>query len=130
MNPKQKGKPMIDIDKLTLGEVKQIAAAAGCNTRAKVEATPLPFAVGDAILIRTVTMIDVGRVKSIGALRGAPFVVLEDGGWIADTGRFSSTLETGSLSEFERCNLPWFLVWLGSGVDTFPWPHPLPKATK
>jgi hypothetical protein len=125
---------MIDIDKLTVAEIKEISSiAAGCckpKEANKTPKTPLPFKIGDAILIRTVTMIDVGRVKAIGALRGAPFVVLEDGGWIADTGRFSVTLETGSLSEFERCNLPWFLVWLGSGVDTFPWPHPLPKVTK
>ena len=123
---------MIDIDKLTVAEIKEISRIAGCCKPKEAEAnkTPLPFKIGDAILIRTVTMIDVGRVKAIGALRGAPFVVLEDGGWIADTGRFSATLETGSLSEFERCNLPWFLVWLGSGVDTFPWPHALPKATK
>ena len=123
---------MIDIDKLTVAEVKEISRlAGGCKPKeAEANKTPLPFKIGDAILIRTVTMIDVGRVKAIGALRGAPFVVLEDGGWIADTGRFSATLATGSLSEFERCNLPWFLVWLGSGVDTFPWPHPLPKVTK
>jgi hypothetical protein len=70
-------------------------------------------------------MIDVGRVKSI----GADFIVLEDGGWIADTGRFGQMLSTGSYNEFERAP-SWFLVGRGSIVDLFPWAHELPKTTK
>ena len=86
----------------------------------------LPFTVGDAIVIRTVTMIDVGRVKAI----GPDFIVLEDGGWIADTGRFSAMLAAGSLNEFERADVPWFLVGRGAICDAFPWKHALPQATK
>ena len=85
----------------------------------------LPFAVGDKILVRTVTMIDVGRVKSI----GFDFIVLEDGGWIADTGRFGAMLATGSISEFERAP-SWFLVGRGAIIEVFPWAHDLPQTTK
>lgn len=85
----------------------------------------LPFTVGDAILIRTVTMIQLGIVRAI----GSDFFTLEDGGWVADTGRFSTMLETGLLNEFERAP-SWFLVGRGAVVDVFPWPHAIPKATK
>ncbi len=87
---------------------------------------PLPFAVGDAIIIRTVTLIDLGRVVAI----GSDFITLTDGGWVASTGRFNEMLRTGALDEFERCDLPWFLVGRGAVCDVFPWPHPIPKDTK
>ena len=92
---------------------------------ANMRETGLPFRVGDKILVRTVTMIDVGRVKSI----GSDFIVLEDGGWIADTGRFGAMLATGSISEFERAP-SWFLVGRGAIIEVFPWAHDLPQTTK
>jgi hypothetical protein len=85
----------------------------------------LPFAVGDKILVRTVTMMDVGRVKAI----GEDFLVLEDGGWVADSGRFSEALATGRLNEFEQAP-SWFLVNVGAIVEIFPWAHDLPQTTK
>lgn len=114
----------IDIDKLTVAELREISKLAGCCAP-KDKAVPLPFKVGDAILIRTVTMIDLGRVIAI----GRDFIALEDGGWVADTARFSTMLETGALNEFERAP-SWFLVGRGAICDIFPWSHPLPKATK
>jgi hypothetical protein len=85
----------------------------------------LPFRVGDAILIRTVTMIDLGRVIAI----CRDFIVLEDGGWVADTARFSTMLATGAINEFERVE-GWFMVGRGAICDLFPWKHALPKVTK
>ena len=118
---------MIDIDKLTVGELKEITKAAGFCAKPKPSTkVPLPFGVGDAILVRTVTMIQLGRVKAI----GRDFLVLEDGGWIADTGRFSDCLAKGTLGEFERADVEWFLVGRGAIVDAFPWKHALPKASK
>jgi hypothetical protein len=113
---------MIDIDSLTIGEAKRLRAALGGDTEPRV---PLPFKVGDAILVRSVTMIDLGRVVSI----GRDFIVLEDGGWVADTGRFSTMLATGALGEFEKAP-SWMLVGRGAICDVFPWPHALPKDTK
>lgn len=85
----------------------------------------LPFDVGDAVLIRTVTMIQLGRVTKI----GADFFVLEDASWVSETDRFSDTLAKGTLREVERCP-SWVLVGRGAIVDVFPWNHPLPRATK
>lgn len=82
----------------------------------------LPFGVGDCVLIRTVTMIQVGRVAAI----LPDFFVLRDGGWVADTARFSTTLETGNLNEFEK-SPSWIVVARGSIVDIYPWSNDLPK---
>jgi hypothetical protein len=84
----------------------------------------LPFGIGDAVLIRTVTMIQVGRVRDI----GPDYFVLEEAGWVALTKRFSVTLETGALDEFEKAP-SWILVGRGSVVDIYPWPHKLPDKT-
>ena len=116
---------MINIDDLTVKQLREIQAMCGVSAGPKPPATPLPFGVGDAVLIRTVTMIQVGRVKAI----GRDFFVLEDGGWIADTGRFSTMLETGAVNEFERAP-SWMLVGRGAIVDVWPWAHAIPKATK
>jgi hypothetical protein len=113
----------INIDELTVKELREISKLTCCVERPN--RVPLPFGVGDAILIRTVTMIDLGRVVAI----GHDFIVLEDGGWVAETARFSEMLKTGALNEFER--VPgWFLVARGSICDLFPWDHPLPQQTK
>ena len=90
--------------------------------------TDAPFAVGDKILHRSVTMIEIGRVTRMGVFP-MPWVELEDGGWVAETGRFGQTLATGALSEFERAPGT-FIVWLGAGCDTWPWTHDLPQMTK
>ena len=111
---------MINIDELTVGELKQIKRLAGCG--AKVE--QLPFKVGDAILIRTVTMIQLGRVTHI----GRDFITLDDCGWVADTARFSEMLATGKLNEFERAP-SWCMVGRGAIVDVWPWPHKIPTVT-
>jgi hypothetical protein len=82
------------------------------------------LAAGKAVMIRTVTMAHVGRVVSI----DAEFILLEDGGWIAETGRFSQMLNEGQISEFERAPGQ-FLVAKGGLIDVWPWDHDLPKKT-
>ncbi len=87
--------------------------------------TGYPFAKGDAVLIRTVTMYQVGRVVNI----GPDSITLVEASWLADIGRLSAALESGALSEVEK--IPsWCVVGRGAIVDIFPWPHPLPTATK
>jgi hypothetical protein len=117
----------LNIEDLTIKQIREISRLAGCRVRSKKKpAGPdLPFKPGDAIIIRTVTLIDLGRVVAI----GNDFITLTDGGWVASTGRFSETLKTGKLDEFERCELPWFLVGRGAICDVFPWPYDIPKVT-
>jgi hypothetical protein len=116
----------LNIDELTVKQIREIAKLAGCVTPPSRKQTPLPFGVGDAIIIRTVTLIDLGRVIAI----GRDFITMTDGGWVASTGRFSEMLKSGKLDEFERCDLPWFLVGRGAICDVFPWPYPIPKASQ
>ena len=118
----------INIEDLTLKQIREITQLAGCRVRSKKK-TPLvelPFKPGDAIIVRTVTLIDLGRVIAI----GGDFITLTDGGWVADTGRFNEMLKTGTLNEFERSDLPWFVVGRGAICDIHPWPHSIPKESK
>ena len=84
----------------------------------------LPFSVGESILIRTVTMILLGRVRAI-----APdYVVLENGGWVADVGRLGHALASGEVIEYE-IGTSWTLVAWASVIDIWPWNHDLPRTT-
>lgn len=56
-----------------------------------------PFEIGAVYLIRTVTMIDTGRVVAA----SKQWIVLEDAAWIADTGRFSDALKSCQFNEVE-----------------------------
>lgn len=86
-----------------------------------------PYTIGDAVIVRTVTMYYTGRI-----LRVYPGeLVLGDAAWVADTGRWSSALSTGSLSEVEPypgeglC-----IVSRAAIVDVAPWSHPLPRTVR
>jgi len=85
----------------------------------------IPFEVGEAYLFRTVTHIEVGRVKEI----VGKFAILEDASWIADTGRYHDCLKVGTFSEVEP-----YPLYTGLNTDTLinfaPWPHDLPREQK
>ena len=85
-----------------------------------------PFIAGKNYLIRTITMIDVGRVKSV----TGNFVVLTDASWIGDTGRFNECLkQVDVFNEIEPFKHDVFLN-LNAIVDATPWPYALPTAPK
>ncbi len=86
----------MDLDKLTLGEVKALKAmlGGGCDC---APSTTHPFEIGANYLIRTVTMIQTGRLVSVCPTE----LVIEDAAWIADTGRFTNALSTGNFGEVE-----------------------------
>jgi len=81
-----------------------------------------PYIVGQAYIIRTVTMYYTGRLERV--FSGE--LVLSEAAWIADTGRWSEALSTGRLAEVEpypgQC-----IVSRAAIVDVAPWPHPLPR---
>ena len=87
--------------------------------------TGFPFTKGDAILIRTVTMYQLGRVVNV----GPDSITMSDASWIADIGRLNVALSTGSLNEIERAP-SWVVIGRGAIVDIYPWSHDLPQATK
>ena len=95
-------------DDLTVGEARQLAA---------MFQSPLqdgsPWQIGKNYLIRTVTMIDTGKVVAVTAQE----IVLEDAAWIADTGRFAQALESVEFVEVEPFPSGKVIIGRGSIVD-------------
>ncbi len=75
----------MNLNDLTLGQIKEIGNLLGKTTAVE----ECPFEIGENYLIRTVTFTLTGKVKS----KTSNFLVLEQADWIADTGRFSQSLE-------------------------------------
>lgn len=111
----------MDLDKLTLGEAKELRAMFGRSAKHDTG----PWRVGTAYLIRTVTMTLTGKLKSVHRNE----LVLTDAAWIADTGRFADALSKGTLSEVEP--MPGdVIVGRGSVIDATIWQHALPTEQK
>jgi hypothetical protein len=83
----------MNINDLTLGQIRELQT---CISQ-PIPNTYCPWEVGAIYLIRTVTMIDTGRLVAVGPQE----LVLEDAAWIADTGRFSDALKSLSFNEVE-----------------------------
>ena len=96
---------MLDIESLTLKEIREIAA----NTQSSVH----PWEIGKIYLIRTVTMIDVGRVVAIYPTE----IVLEEACWVADTGRFAQAVATAEFGETEPFPDGRVIIGRGSIID-------------
>lgn len=110
----------MNIDNLTIGEIKTIKGMFREDCM-----SPTPYTVGDKVLIRTVTMIQTGRIIKVTPGE----IVLEDAAWIADTGRFSEALMSGSLAGVEPAE-GLVIVNRGAIVDVYEWHHDLPREVK
>lgn len=87
---------------------------------------PSPFEVGKSYLIRTITMVDVGKIRKI----TGNFIVMEDASWIADTGRFHECLQKPDVfNEVEPFKHDLYIS-LNAIVDATPWPYTLPTKAK
>jgi len=72
-----------------------------------------PWNIGANYLIRTVTMIDTGRLVEVTPME----LVLEDAAWVADTGRFSDALKKSEFSEVEPFPSDRVIIGRGSIID-------------
>jgi len=113
---------MVEIDKLTIGEAKQLASI--FSTRACDDTEP--WQIGTAYHIRTVTQYFTGRLTQVTRQE----LVLEDAAWIADAGRFADALTSGSVSEVEPYPTGKVIIGRGSIVDACEWSHDLPRDQK
>ena len=87
--------------------------------------------IGKSFFFRTVTYHILGKVKDIVAVAGTNYFLLETGSsWVADSGRFSTAINTGELNEVEVIKMRNHLVNPASCVDILEWHHPLPTETK
>ena len=107
----------MDIDKLTIAEAREIAALFS-----KREDAHHPFEIGANYLIRTVTMIQTGRLVAVGDKE----LVLESAAWIADTGRFMDNLVSCEFNEVEPFPEGRVIIGRGSIIDAVQIPQ-LPK---
>lgn len=82
----------MNINDLTIGEAKALAA-----TFSTPQQNDSAWDIGSIYLIRTVTMIDTGRLVGITPQE----LILEEAAWIADTGRFSDALKSCTFGEVE-----------------------------
>lgn len=85
----------------------------------------VPFQIGKAYFIRTVTYFATGKVKAV----VGQFLVLEDAAWVADTGRFSDAIAKGVVDEVEPVSVPMY-VNMNSITDAFDWNGSLPREQK
>lgn len=90
----------------------------------KKEVSSFNDLVGQKWFFRGVTNYLLGKVKNV----VYPFVFLETSSWVADTGKFSTAIKDGELSEVEYVGDS--AINLLSVVDMFPWNHDLPKKSK
>lgn len=84
-----------------------------------------PYLEGTKVFIRTITYHYTGEVVEV----SNGFVHLKDAAWIADSGRWATALETGSLEEVE----PYpngVAVSCQAIVDVCLWAHDLPRKQK
>lgn len=110
---------MIEIDKLTIGEIKQITNL--FNQKAEA----FPYKIGDKVFIRTVTLYYLGRINNI----IGEWIILDGASWIADTGRFYDFLKDGKCNEYESF-IDHVCVPMGSVIDITEWKHDLFKGQK
>ena len=86
----------IDINKLTLGQLKEIwllSGAAGVSST--IESSQYP--VGENVIVRTITMIYTGRLESVTDTD----LILTQCAWIPETDRYADFVSKGSIKECE-----------------------------
>lgn len=104
--------------------VGEIVAQALLGDKTETPSSIAP-GVGASVLIRTVTNYHTGRIIAI----DDRWIVLEDAAWVGNTGRFSTALNSGELTEVEPfVNNAWVAV--GAVVDMTIWTHDLPRSVK
>ena len=97
----------MNIDQLTIREAKELSQMFFTQKTADSSA----WEVGKNYLIRTVTMIDTGRLVAVTEHE----LVLEDAAWIADTGRFADAV-AGRIEFNEVEPFPQGRVVVGRGA--------------
>lgn len=103
---------------LSINDIRELLCSTSSETNEGLK--------GKKVLIRTVTFYYTGRVLA----ETERWIVLEDAAWIANTGKFSTALANGTLSEVEP--YPDGAVWVATGaiVDVSEWKHDLPRKMK
>lgn len=100
----------MNIEDLTIGEARKLAELFYSKGGVVDDAH---WKIGKCYLIRTVTMIQTGRLVKVTEKE----LVLEDAAWIADSGRFSDSLKSLNFTEVEPFPDGHVIVGRGAVVD-------------
>src|ERR1017187_7116918 len=98
----------MNIDDMKVGDIKQLAALFGAK-----QTDNSAWEIGKNYLIRTVTMIDTGRLIAVTDHE----LVLEDAAWVADTGRFMQAVASAEFGEVEPFPEGRVIIGRGSIID-------------
>lgn len=123
----------MELESLTIAQLRSLRADIDAiltprATPSVQEAIPAhPYLEGEAVLIRTVTMIYTGKIVRVTAGE----LVITDAAWIPDTARWSIMLKTGVFNEVEPYpdGVP-VIVPRAPILDVCRWTHPLPRDMK
>lgn len=99
----------MDIEQLTIKQARELAVIFGGGKQTDNSA----WEIGKHYLIRTVTMIDTGRLVAVTEHE----LVVEDAAWIADTGRFSDAIKKAEFNEVEPFPDGRVIIGRGAIVD-------------
>jgi hypothetical protein len=115
----------MNIDDLTIREARQLASMFSAPAPAHITDVTGPWEIGANYLIRTVTMIDTGKLVAVWPTE----LVLEQAAWVAHTGRFAGALKSCEFSEVEPFPAGKLIIGRGSVIDAIQIPT-LPKVQK
>ena len=116
----------IDLNKLSFAEL-QTKLKELENKKETVTTKPIGvWQVGKNYVIRTVTMIQVGKLVDVTDQE----LVLEDAAWVADTGRWKNFLEEGKVNEVEPFPEGKVIVGRQALIDAVIWKHALLRVQK
>ena len=104
----------IDLNDLTVGQARELASMFSeqqCGLPSKPPCCS--WKIGKIYLIRTVTMIDTGRLVDFNEYE----LVLEDAAWIADTGRFADAIQKAEFNEVEPFPAGRVIIGRGAIID-------------
>lgn len=101
----------MNINDLTIGQMKELSAMFAPSSATTQDNSA--WEIGKNYLIRTVTMIDTGRLVAVTNQE----LVLEDAAWVADTGRFSDAVKSAKFSEVEPFPEGRVIIGRGGVID-------------
>lgn len=109
----------MDLNKLSFAELKAQIEKMEKNKESIGSKQVRVWNVGKSYVLRTVTMIDVGRLVEVTDNE----LVLESAAWIADTGRWNEFLKDGNYSECEPFPEGRVIVGRHALIDAVEWKH-------
>jgi hypothetical protein len=84
---------------------------------------------GECVFIRTVTYHLIGKIIKVIKSGSKEWLVLDNASWVADSGRFTQSINDGTLNEVEPVGCV-VRVNTDSITDVFVWSHALPDKQK